>query len=324
MATVGTPHYSVSEVLRKGVVTDSDGRAISRAMSAMLSETSVSNSLVQDQGPAVAGPIRYSIVAIASSSLFCDYLLLTLCIPILPEFFGENFSLVKIGILFASKPFFQFFANPLMGSIVEKYGPRTPLVFGIAVLSISTFLFAIGLTLNKSLSLAYLLLLSARSVQGLASASIMSAGMTLCALAHDDSTRGTAMGLAMTGLALGTLLGPPLGGIIGYHLNLWSPFVIIASLLVVIFLYQSYQNSKENFMSDKLSYLKADDNSEYTERLLSGRLREEEERRETKIEKLCLYDNPADISILRLLSNPHILFIGMLFFFFITTHLDCS
>jgi predicted MFS family arabinose efflux permease len=60
----------------------------------------------------------------------------------------------------------------------------------------------------------------------------MSAGMTLSALTHHESTRGTAMGIAMLGVALGTLTGPPMGGIMGNFLPLWSPYVVVGGLLL--------------------------------------------------------------------------------------------
>ncbi len=50
-----------------------------------------------------ADPINYPIVTIVAFALFCDYLLLTLCVPILPEAFGDDFSPLLVGILFASK-----------------------------------------------------------------------------------------------------------------------------------------------------------------------------------------------------------------------------
>ena len=67
---------------------------------------------------------------------------------------------------------------------------------------------------------------------GVASASTMSAGMTLSALTHHESNRGTAMGIAMLGVALGTLSGPPIGGIMGNFLPLWTPYVVVGALLL--------------------------------------------------------------------------------------------
>jgi MFS family permease len=175
--------------------------------------------------------LRFRFLGVVALALFCDFLLLSLCVPILPAMFGDTYSNFEIGLIFASKPFFQFLANPYMGSLVDKYGPKYPLLFGVFVLAVSTCFFAIGLTFTHNLSVAYAVCMIARSVQGIASASTMSAGMTLAALTHHESNRGTAMGIAMIGVALGTLMGPPIGGIMGYFISLWSPYIAVAGLL---------------------------------------------------------------------------------------------
>lgn len=174
-------------------------------------------------------------------ALWCDYLLLTLCIPILPKLLGSAFSPTMIALVFASKPVFQCVSNPVLGSIVDRVGPKQPLRWGLAILSLSTSVFAYGVSLQANLSAAYAIVLAARSVQGVASSALMSGGMTLCALAHaeqSESVRGTAMGMAMIGVAFGTLLGPPLGGVLGYYINLWVAFVFVAVVLMGVFVAQ--------------------------------------------------------------------------------------
>ena len=180
----------------------------------------------------VAHKLRFRFLNVVALALFCDYLLLTLCVPILPALFGDNYSPFEIGLIFASKPFFQFIANPYMGAIVDHSGPKYPLLFGVLVLALATFLFAYGLSFKDHLSTAYIIAIFARSVQGIASASTMSAGMTLAALTHHESNRGTAMGIAMLGVALGTLSGPPMGGVMGFFLPLWSPYIVVGVLLL--------------------------------------------------------------------------------------------
>lgn len=183
------------------------------------------------------GSIDGPVVSSVAMALFCDFLLLTLCIPILPELFKDTqFSGFETSLVFASKPFFQFFANPVMGAYVERHGPRAPLLIGVLILSISTVVFAFGTSLTSDIELAYATVMVARSIQGIASASIMSSGMTLCAMTHGEEIRGSAMGLAFTGVALGTLLGPPVGGIIGYYVNLWTPFAIVSGILMIVYI----------------------------------------------------------------------------------------
>lgn len=46
----------------------------------------------------------------------------------------------------------------------------------------------------------------------------------------DDKERGNAMGLALGGLALGVLIGPPFGGILSQYFGKMVPFLILAIL----------------------------------------------------------------------------------------------
>jgi MFS family permease len=41
------------------------------------------------------------------------------------------------------------------------------------------------------------------------------------------------MGVAMCGVAFGNLLGPPLGGVLGYYVNLWFPFFLVGLILLL-------------------------------------------------------------------------------------------
>ena len=49
----------------------------------------------------------------------------------------------------------------------------------------------------------------------------------------DDTERGNAMGVALSGLALGVVLGPPFGGFSYQFLGKAAPFLFLASLTLV-------------------------------------------------------------------------------------------
>jgi len=46
----------------------------------------------------------------------------------------------------------------------------------------------------------------------------------------DDKERGNAMGLALGGLALGVLIGPPFGGLLYQYVGKTAPFLVLACL----------------------------------------------------------------------------------------------
>ena len=49
----------------------------------------------------------------------------------------------------------------------------------------------------------------------------------------DDRERGNAMGIALGGLALGVLVGPPFGGVMYQFVGKEAPFLILAALALL-------------------------------------------------------------------------------------------
>nr|VZI34019.1 unnamed protein product [Spirometra erinaceieuropaei] len=78
---------------------------------------------------------------------------------------------LAVGILFASKPLVQLIVNPMIGPLTNKIGYSIPMFIGLVIIFGSTIMFAFAES--------YLLLLLARSIQGVGSAfSTVSGGLT--------------------------------------------------------------------------------------------------------------------------------------------------
>jgi len=105
-------------------------------------------------------------LAIVWAALFCDYLLMTIVIPIFPSALPAKSSF-EIGVLFSSKAACQLLAAPFVASIVDGWG-TLPIIIGLAVECISTVLFA--------LTTGYEVWFAARAVQGIASSLVLSSG----------------------------------------------------------------------------------------------------------------------------------------------------
>ncbi|XP_068148129.1 synaptic vesicular amine transporter isoform X2 [Drosophila tropicalis] len=136
------------------------------------------------------------------------------------ELVGET---VEVGLLFASKAFVQLLVNPIVGPLTHRIGYSIPMFAGFVIMFLSTIIFAFGRS--------YFVLFVARALQGIGSSCSSVSGMGMLADRFtDDKERGNAMGIALGGLALGVLIGPPFGGVMYEFVGKSAPFLILAAL----------------------------------------------------------------------------------------------
>merc|ERR1719340_199770 len=136
------------------------------------------------------------------------------------ELVEEN---MEVGVMFASKAFVQLIANPFVGPLTNKIGYSIPMFCGFIIMFFSTIIFAFGRS--------YTVLFLARALQGIGSSCSSVSGMGMLAERYpDDKERGNAMGLALGGLALGVVIGPPFGGFMYQFVGKTAPFLVLAFL----------------------------------------------------------------------------------------------
>ncbi|NXX32336.1 VMAT1 protein, partial [Nicator chloris] len=132
----------------------------------------------------------------------------------------------RVGLLFASKALVQLLVNPWVGLLTNRIGYHIPMFLGFIIMFLSTVMFAFSGT--------YTLLFIARALQGIGSSFSSVAGLGLLASVYpDDSERGSAMGIALGGLALGVLIGAPFGSIMYEFVGKASPFLVLAFLALL-------------------------------------------------------------------------------------------
>uniref|UniRef100_A0A8C0H356 Solute carrier family 18 member A2 n=1 Tax=Chelonoidis abingdonii TaxID=106734 RepID=A0A8C0H356_CHEAB len=120
------------------------------------------------------------------------------------DLLNEN---VQVGLLFASKATVQLITNPFIGPMTNRY-----------VISL----------------IFYTLLFIARSLQGVGSSCSSVAGMGMLASVYtNDEERGNAMGIALGGLAMGVLVGPPFGSVMYEFVGKTAPFLVLAALALL-------------------------------------------------------------------------------------------
>ncbi|XP_045781681.1 synaptic vesicular amine transporter isoform X2 [Maniola jurtina] len=130
---------------------------------------------------------------------------------------------VAVGIMFASKAIVQLIANPFVGPLTHRIGYSVPMFTGFILMFLSTLIFAFGRS--------YSVLFVARALQGIGSSCSSVSGMGMLAERYpDDKERGNAMGIALGGLALGVLIGPPFGGLMYEFVGKTAPFLMLSAL----------------------------------------------------------------------------------------------
>lgn len=136
------------------------------------------------------------------------------------ELVREN---VEVGVMFASKAVVQLITNPFVGPLTNRIGYSIPMFCGFVIMFLSTIIFAF--------SRSYAVLFFARALQGIGSSCSSVSGMGMLADRFpDDKERGNAMGIALGGLALGVLIGPPFGGFMYQFVGKSAPFIVLAFL----------------------------------------------------------------------------------------------
>lgn len=171
------------------------------------------------------GTPRAALIVVTLAA-FTDMLLYGLVVPILPTYASElGISEWATGVLFGSYSAALLVGTPIFGAISDRVGRRGPMLCGLVGLGAATLLFAFAES--------YPTLLAARVLQGLAAAATWTAGLALVADMYPAGSRGTAMGTTLAGMTAGTLIGPPVGGLLyewgGYQL----PFFVAGAVAFV-------------------------------------------------------------------------------------------
>jgi len=170
--------------------------------------------------------LQYRALILVCFTVFMDNLLISMIIPIIPYYsnkFGASQS--EIGWLFAIDAAGLLLSTPFWGILSDRYGRKFPILFGLVGLVISTILLGFGSNLTE--------LYIARLLQGISSAATWTSCLALLADFFPSEERGKSMGIVMTTISAGSLLGSPIGGFLFEHGGIHFPFLFTASLLIL-------------------------------------------------------------------------------------------
>ncbi|KLK89182.1 MFS transporter [Methanoculleus sediminis] len=155
--------------------------------------------------------------------IFMDMLIYGLLIPVFPQYaprlgVGES----VIGIIFGVYAAMLLLFSIPMGLLSDRVGRRPLIVAGMLLLALATALFGFSTTITH--------LVAARTVQGVSAAATWSAGLALLADTCDPARLGEKMGVALSAVGVGTILGPVAGGLLFEYAGYTATFLIPAAL----------------------------------------------------------------------------------------------
>ena len=167
-------------------------------------------------------PREVSILSAVSFFVAVGFGLIIPAIPIFAASFGVNKT--AIGLIISSFAIMRFSSGLISGKLVDRFGERAVLGFGLFMVSFFTLLTA--------LSQSYGQLLTFRSLGGLGSSMFsVSAGSLLMRSVSDD-VRARAQSLYDGGFLLGGITGPAFGGVLS-AISLRAPFFVYSTTLAI-------------------------------------------------------------------------------------------
>lgn len=170
------------------------------------------------------------ILFVVGFSLFTDFFLYGIIVPVLPFAIKERLGLPDlnvqqtIGILLAAEAISSVIFSPLAGLIADFGNSQWAFLSGLAALLASTGLLCFGRTLT--------LLVLARILQGLSAAVVWTVGLALIIDTVGPYQLGRVFGTMHSIISMGSLAAPSLGGILYDRFGYYSIYIVSAIVLV--------------------------------------------------------------------------------------------
>jgi MFS family permease len=194
---------------------------------------------MQINSPFKGLPKEVSVLTTISFLVAVGFGLIIPAIPIFAKTFGVSNTL--IGLIVSSFAIMRFISGLFSGKLVDRFGERVVLGFGLFMVSIFTLL--------AGLAQSYEQLLIFRTAGGLGSSMFSVSAGALILRVVSDSQRGRAQSLYNGGFIAGGVAGPAFGGAL-IALSPRAPFFIHSGLLIaagtvsLIYLHESRLSAK--------------------------------------------------------------------------------
>jgi MFS family permease len=167
-------------------------------------------------------PREVAVLAAVAFAVAVGYGIVGPAIPVFARQFGVGET--AAGLVISAFAFMRFISALAGGRMVERFGERAILTWGILIVALSTGL--------AGLSQSYAQLLVLRGVGGIGSAMFTVSAIALLFRVVGGTSRGRASGLFQGGFLIGGLVGPALGGLLS-EVSLRLPFFVYSATLLV-------------------------------------------------------------------------------------------
>ncbi|KAF2762523.1 MFS general substrate transporter [Pseudovirgaria hyperparasitica] len=175
---------------------------------------------------------KWFIIFTVTAAVFTDTLLYAVVVPVFPFALHERAGIDTEDIQWWESFLFALFGiaglvlSPICGYIADRSSNRqVPFVFGLIMAILGTILFGLAEDVW--------LLVASRIRQAIASAIVWSVGLAVVIDSVPKGEVGQSTGIVLSGVSVGYILSPTLGGIVYEHSGYMSVFGMCAGLLTV-------------------------------------------------------------------------------------------
>jgi MFS transporter, DHA1 family, tetracycline resistance protein len=167
-------------------------------------------------------------------TLLIDVIGLGIIIPVFPKLIagmvGGNMSDASLygGWLISAYALMQFLFSPLLGNLSDQYGRRPILLLSLLGLGLDYLLLAFAPSIEW--------FFVGRIISGIMGASFTTASAYIADISTPEK-RAANFGLIGAAFGLGFIIGPSLGGVLGYHMGTQAPFIAAAILSLLNLIY---------------------------------------------------------------------------------------
>ena len=173
-----------------------------------------------------AGIGRYTIWA-ARLVVFAAFFDLFVQFPTIAPFVSESLgaSAALVGLIVAAYSFTNLFGNLGAGYVLDRWGRRTPMLFGMAITVIAVFSYSLVQTPEQ--------MMVARAVHGIGAAVLAPGAFSIIGDRTAADRWGRAMGITGALIAVAALIGPPAAGILREKWGADTVFYVDSAFIVI-------------------------------------------------------------------------------------------